>query len=226
VGEYKPDRTRSILWHAGASSVSIAGIQLSLTAHLHACRLKESEIQRPKVFATARNNEKCNMCVKELGCDGAVNTTESPNWAAEIKGLNGGKGIDLVFDFVGAPYFQSNLEVLAQDGCIVNLGLLGGGMIPGPVDISPFVMKRVRFEGSTLRTRTLDYQIRLRDLFVEIVLPGLIEGRFVHLVDRVLKWDDVAKGHEMLEQNETKGKIVCTTASRPFEAAYDDGVQP
>lgn len=208
---YSQRRVKSILWHAGTSSVSIAGIQLSLAAHLfHKTKIGETAPEPPKVFATARSDEKCNMCVSQLGCTGAINTARTPDWAAAIKELNGGEGIDLVFDFVGGSYFQSNLNVLALDGAIINLGLLGGPIAPGPVDISGFIMKRARLEGSTLRTRSLDYQIRLRNLFVEKVLPGLVGGRFRHVVDTALKWEDVARAHEMLENNETKGKLVCT----------------
>ena len=60
IGEFEPGK--SILWHAGASSVSIAGQQLSKANGASA------------VFATARSDEKCEFCVKELGAKAAYNT--------------------------------------------------------------------------------------------------------------------------------------------------------
>lgn len=162
------------------------------------------------VFATARSDEKCEMCVKTLGCTGAVNTKKIPDWVAEVERLNGGNKIDIIFDFIGGgSYFQSNLYALALDGILVNLGLLGGAVVPSPVDISPIIMKRCKIVGSTLRTRSLEYQVRLRDLFVEKVLPGLVDGQFVHIVDQVIEWKNIAEAHRMLENNKTKGKIVC-----------------
>ncbi|EGD91838.1 hypothetical protein H112_00440 [Trichophyton rubrum D6] len=206
VGGYDADTTRSILWHAGASSVSIAGIQLSRLANS-----LRSDIPAPKVFATARSDEKSNFCVQELSCVGAVNTsTHGKDWDEEIKKMNGGQGIDLIIDYVGPTYFQQNLNVAARDGRIVLLGLLAGSILPDGVDIRPVLMKRLKFEGSTLRSRDVNYQARVRELFEEKVFRGLKTGLFKHVVDSVFKWEDIQKAHELVESNKTKGKVICT----------------
>jgi NADPH:quinone reductase-like Zn-dependent oxidoreductase len=129
----------------------------------------------------------------------------------EIKKLNNGKGIDLIVDFIGGSSFSSLLELAAQDGKIVNLGLLGGATteIGKAVDVSPFVMKRLRYEGSTLRSRDVSYQARVRQLFEARALPGLLDGTLTHYVERVFKWEDVIQAHELMESNATMGKIVC-----------------
>jgi NADPH:quinone reductase-like Zn-dependent oxidoreductase len=72
-------------------------------------------------------------------------------------------GVNISVDFVGGPYFQGNLDVVARDGHIVTLGALGGTKLPAGVDIGAFVRKRIRFEGSSLRSRDPDYQGKLRD---------------------------------------------------------------
>lgn len=135
--------------------------------------------------------------------------TGHPNWVEEIKKQNDGNGIDLIIDFVGAPYFQSNLDLLAQDGRVVMLGLMGGSILPDKVNVGTLLRKRARVEGSTLRSRSLEYQIRLRDLFVEKVMPGLLDGTYEHHTEKVFDWEDVVLAHEMMERNETKGKLVC-----------------
>ncbi|KAK2858488.1 hypothetical protein FQN49_004687 [Arthroderma sp. PD_2] len=206
VGAYSADTTRSVLWHAGASSVSIAGIQISRLANS-----LRSDIPPPKVFATTRSDEKCNFCVQDLSCAGAVNTTTHSNdWAEEVKKLNDGEGVDLIVDYVGPTYFQPNLNLAAKDGRIVLLGLLAGSVLPDKVDIRPILAKRLRFEGSTLRSRDVNYQAKLRELFEEKVFSGLQKGMFKHVVDSVFKWEDIQKAHELIESNSTKGKIVCT----------------
>src|SRR4051812_22344106 len=111
VAKFTPGK--SILWHAGASSVSIAGIQLSSA---------DSAFQ---VFATARQDEKCKFAVDTLGATAAFNTT-SQDWVSEVKKATEGKGVDIIVDFIGGPYFQQNLEAIAKDGVIVALGLMGG----------------------------------------------------------------------------------------------------
>ncbi|KAI5924927.1 putative ToxD-like zinc binding oxidoreductase [Camillea tinctor] len=208
VGQYSPETTRSIVWHAGASAVSVAGIQLSKYAHL----VDSPSSPAPKVFATARKQDKCDFIVEELGATGAVNMSEHPDkksWTSEIKAKNGGQGVDLVIDFLGGPYLESNLDVLAIDGSIVQLGWLDGPNTQGNANIAGFLTKRARVQGSQLRSRSLEYQIRLRDFFEANVLPGLVDGRFKHVIERVVPWERVHEAHELLESNQTKGKVVC-----------------
>lgn len=107
VGGYDEKTTQSILWHAGASAVSIAGIQLSLAAN-ESVGLENSPKPRPVVLATARQDAKCDLA-KSLGAAGAVNTSMNTDWVSEIKKMNGGRGVDLLIDFLGGPAFESNL---------------------------------------------------------------------------------------------------------------------
>ncbi|KJY01777.1 quinone oxidoreductase like protein [Zymoseptoria brevis] len=208
VGEYTPSKVKSILWHAGASSVSIAGIQLSL--NLASAPLK--------VYATTRQDAKCDFVTKQIGAHAAFNTTKSHpaadgsvggTWADEVKRVNGGEGVDLVMDFVGAPYFAANLAVLAKDGRVVQLGVMGGTILPAGVYISSFVMKRASFVGCTLKSRDAEYQGELRDLFAETVVPKLVMGDYRCSVEKVLSWRKIEKAHGMLEGNFTMGKVVC-----------------
>lgn len=186
---------KSILWHAGASGVSIAGIQLSRLAGAGA------------VFATAGTADKCAFVERELGATAAFNYREQ-DWVHEILKRTDGRGVDLVVDFVGASYFQKNLDVVARDGRICMLGLLGGSVVEN-VDIGKLLYKRARIEGSTLRSRDEEYQGKLRDRLEEY-LPKFDSGELRILIDTVLPWEEVSKAHKLLEANKTMGKIICT----------------
>jgi NADPH:quinone reductase-like Zn-dependent oxidoreductase len=155
VGEFAPGK--SILWHAGASSVSIAGIQLSRADNASA------------VYVTASSQDKIDFC-KSLGATAGFDYREQ-DWAQEILKATDGKGVDIVIDFVGQNYFQGNLDVAARDGRIVNLGALSGTKLKEGVDIGAFVRKRIRYEGSSLRSRDEGYQGKLRNTLVEHALP-------------------------------------------------------
>ncbi|KAL2128532.1 hypothetical protein VTI74DRAFT_9046 [Chaetomium olivicolor] len=120
----------------------------------------------------------------------------------------GGKGVDLVVDFVGGSYFQRNLDVVARDGRICMLGLMGGRKVEN-VDLGALLYKRVRIEGSTLRSRDEEYQGRLRDRLEEY-LPKFETGELKVLIDTVLPWEEIVKAHQLLEENKTMGKIICT----------------
>lgn len=186
-----------------------AGIQLALAG----------ASPPPKVFVTARQDAKINFCVEKLGATGGVNTTTSDDWAAEIRKLYNGAGIDLTVDYVGATTFQGCLDAAALDGRVVQLGVMGGtnlegqGRHGGGVDIAAFVRKRVKFVGSTLRSRDPEYQGRLRDLFVEKAMPGLLgedgHQKFENHVDTVMSWNEIDKAHSLMESNKAMGKIIC-----------------
>lgn len=186
---------KSILWHAGASGVSIAGIQLSRLAGAGA------------IFATAGTDDKCKFIEAELGATKAFNY-KSQDWSEEILKATDGKGVDLIVDFVGGSYFQKNLDAAARDGRIVMLGLMGG-RVAEKVDLGALLYKRVRIEGSTLRSRDEEYQGRLRDKLEEY-LPQFESGELKIYVDTVLPWEDIVKAHKLLEENKTMGKIICT----------------
>jgi NADPH:quinone reductase-like Zn-dependent oxidoreductase len=79
VADYQPKQ--SILWHAGASNVSIAGIQLSKAE------------SASKIFATTRSDEKNKFVVEKLGATAAYNS-ETQDWAEEILKATDGKGVD------------------------------------------------------------------------------------------------------------------------------------
>ena len=194
VGEYSPGK--SILWHAGASSVSIAGVQLSKADKASA------------IYVTAGSQEKIDFCVKELGATAGFNY-RTQDWAKEILQATEGKGVDIVIDFIGQNYFQGNLDVAARDGRVVHLGAMSGTKLPAGVDMGAFVRKRVRFEGSTLRSRDEDYQGKLRNTLVEHSIPKLKDGSFKVPIEKVFSWEDIVKAHQLMESNQTKGKIIC-----------------
>jgi NADPH:quinone reductase-like Zn-dependent oxidoreductase len=193
VGEFA--KGKSVLWHAGASGVSIAGIQLSKDSGASA------------IYATAGSDEKCRFIEGELGATKALNYKTS-EWDKEILEATGGKGVDLIVDFIGATYFQKNLNVAARDCHWVCLGLMGGAELNG-VNIGPLLFKRVRIEGSTLRSREPEYQGKLRDKLAEYI-PHFETGALKVKIDTVLPWEEIIKAHELMESNKITGKIICT----------------
>ncbi|CAH0039974.1 unnamed protein product [Clonostachys rhizophaga] len=186
---------KSILWHAGASGVSIAGIQLSKIAGA------------TQVYATSGSDEKCQFITKELGATAAFNY-KTMKWEEEIKRHTNGKGVDYIVDFVGGSYFQQNILAAARDGRIAILGILGGDIAP-KVDISQVLYKRLRIEGSTLRSRDEEYQGRIRNE-LETYLPSFESGKLKTYTDKVLPWEYVQKAHEYVEDSKNLGKVICT----------------
>lgn len=161
---------------------------------------------------TAGSQEKIDFCVNELGATAGFNYRTS-DWAKEILDRTGGEGVNLIIDYIGANYFGPNLSAVSRDGQIVILGLLSGGQLPNGVDITPILRKRVKLEGSSLRSRDEDYQKSLRDLLIDTALEKLRDGTFTVYVERVFEFDQIIDAHKLLESNKTKGKVICTINS-------------
>ncbi|KAK0741256.1 hypothetical protein B0T18DRAFT_472802 [Schizothecium vesticola] len=193
--ELQPGQT--VLWHAGASGVSIAGIQLSVAAGAGA------------VFATVGSDDKVAFVEGELGATKGVNY-KTGDWVKEVLEATGGRGVDCVVDLVGGgDYFNKNLDVLAKDGRVAVLGLLGG-RVAERVDVGKLLFKRARVQGSSLRSRSVEYQGKLRERLEEEALPRFETGEFRVFVERVMPWGEIVEAHQLMEGNQTKGKIVCT----------------
>lgn len=122
--------------------------------------------------------------------------------------------MDIIIDFIAADTFGANLNAAARDGRIVNLASLSGGKLKpeaaSSVDLGNFVRKRIRFEGSSLRSRDEDYQGRLRDQLVDHALPKFKDGSFKNHIEKVFSWEDIQEAHRLMESNRTKGKLICT----------------
>jgi NADPH:quinone reductase-like Zn-dependent oxidoreductase len=198
IGDFS--KGKSILWHAGASGVAIAGQQLSKANGASA------------VYATARSDDKTDFCVKELGATAAFNTTKV-DWADEVLKATGNKGVDIIIDFLGPAELSRNLRAAAKDAKIVSLACLGGPNLK-PEHEQPnflsFFAKRIRFEGSGLRSRDEQYQGKLRDQMVEHALPKFKDGSFKVFIEKVLPWEKIQDAHKLMESNQTKGKLICT----------------
>lgn len=177
--------------------MSIAGIQLSRRAGA------------ARVLATAGGPEKCAFVEGELGAARAFDYKADPGWErAVLAATPGGAGADLIVDFVAGPYAQKNLDCAARGARVVQLAAMGGAAVR-ELDVAQLLYKRVRWEGSTLRSRDEEYQGRLRDR-LEGYLPDFVSGELRVFVDRVFRMDEIQEAHALMEKNVTRGKIICT----------------
>src|SRR5581483_2677193 len=101
------------LVHGGGGGVGTAAIRL-----LHE--------EGRRVFVTAGSDDKCERCVA-LGATAAINY-RTEDFAARVRELTGGRGVDVVLDHIGARYLGGNVAVLAPGGRLVEIGLMGGAV--------------------------------------------------------------------------------------------------
>jgi putative PIG3 family NAD(P)H quinone oxidoreductase len=184
-------RGESVLVHAGASGVGTAAIQLARAAGAH-------------VFATAGSDEKLALC-RQLGAELATNYKREP-FQERVAEATQGRGVDLVLDFVGAPYWEANMAALAAGGRLMLIGFLGGSR--GEFDIGPIMSKSLTVAGTTLRRTPLPRKIALARAFAEFALPRFERGELRPVIDAVYPIAQAAEAHRTLESNSNAGKVV------------------
>ncbi len=190
IGELRAGET--VLLHAGASGVGTAGIQIA-------------KVLGATVVVTAGSKEKLNAC-KKLGALEAVNYKEGP-FSSRVLQVTSNKGVNLIVDFVGAPYWEQNVNVLGVDGRIVILATMGGSQIR-EFDLRALMGKRIQLTGSTLRNRSGQYKAALTADFAAFALPLFRDGRLKAVVDKVFPWKEASQAHKYVEENRNIGKVV------------------
>ena len=73
-------------------------------------------------------------------------TTARPTSSRRCSELTGGKGVDLILDMVGGSYVGRNLEALATDGRLVQIGFMSGEST-APVDFRRIMARRLTITG-------------------------------------------------------------------------------
>jgi NADPH:quinone reductase-like Zn-dependent oxidoreductase len=160
---------------------------------------------RADVLVTAGSPEKLAAC-RGLGARIALNYREGP-FAPAVLDETDGRGVDVLLDFVGAPYWEQNLTCLATDGRLVLIATMGGSEVEG-ADLRALMRKRVQLTATTLRARSLAYKAELTRQASAFLLPRLEDGRVRPVLDSVFALEQAAEAHRRMEENRNTGKIV------------------
>lgn len=182
----------TLLVHGGTSGIGLAAIKLA------------REIGA-RVFATAGSAEKC-AAAERNGAESAINYKEQ-DFAERIAALTQGKGVDVILDIVGAPYFARNLRSLAKDGRLVEVSAIEGAKV-NDFDISELMRRRATITGSMMRPRSAAEKAGIARSLLENVWPALDAGRCAPVIDQVFPLSKVADAHRRMETSAHIGKIM------------------
>ncbi|KAH9480226.1 Quinone oxidoreductase PIG3 [Psilocybe cubensis] len=197
IGQVK--QNDNVLVHAGASGVGVSAIQL---ARVYGART---------VTATTSTQEKIDWLLNlPNGATHAANY-KTEDFAAVVKEVTENKGANVVIDFVGRTHFNKNIEAMAIDGRMTMLALLSGTVVES-VNLAPILYKRLHIEGSTLRSRSLEYQRDLIAKFYKEVFPKITgesgAGPIRTYIHKVYPWTEIQAAHREMEANSNSGKII------------------
>jgi NADPH:quinone reductase-like Zn-dependent oxidoreductase len=147
-----------------------------------------------RVIATAGSDEKLAKA-RSLGADETINH-RTQDLVAEVKRLTGKRGVDVVFEHVGAEVWPKLILAVRKGGRIVTCGATSG--FDARMDLRHVFFRQIEILGSTMAPKG--------DLFP--ILGHVAAGRLKPVIDRVLPLTEAQAAHRLLEERAQFGKIV------------------
>ena len=179
-----------VLVHAAAGGVGLLLIQMAKKLGA-------------EVFGTVSTEEKA-AAAKRAGADVTIRYTEE-DFESVVRDKTDGKGLDCVYDSVGATTFEKSLACLRPRGMLILYGQSSG-------PVPPFDLAGLAKAGSVFVTRpTLGHYMLDREELLKRagdVLGWAARGELDVTIDRELPLADAAEAHRLLEGRKTSGKLL------------------
>jgi putative PIG3 family NAD(P)H quinone oxidoreductase len=182
------------LVHGGAGGIGTMAIQLAVRAGA-------------RVATTAGSAEKLAFC-RELGAEVLVDYREE-DFVERVREATGGHGADVVLDNMGAKYLARNVDVLADGGRLVVIGMQGGRK--AELDLGKLLARRGSVHATALRSRPATGRGGKAEIVAAVrheVWPDVERGVVRPVVDRRLPMSRAAEAHALLESSGHIGKVL------------------
>lgn len=182
--------------HAAAGATGGAVVQLAVAAGA-------------RVVALASTTAKAEQALV-LGARHAVTTGGTPDVAAAVRELTGGRGADVVYDAGGRDTFEASLAMLATRGTLVLYGAATG-------DVPPFQLARLSglTAGSGAGSLTVSWLSASdflrgadRGLAMRAVLAEVDAGRLNPRIHERFALREAAAAHQLLASRTVTGKLL------------------
>jgi NADPH2:quinone reductase len=181
-----------LLQQGGSSGIGITAIQLA-------------KALGSKVLATAGSEEKCQAC-RDYGADVAIKY-KTEDFVEIGKKFTNGRGVDAIFDMVGGDYIPRELDLLAREGRLCFVALMGGTKVKD-ADFGIIQRKHLTVTGSTLRGRPVADKAQIVSALKEKVWPLWAQGKLRTCTYKTFPLAEAAKAHALMESSQHIGKII------------------
>jgi NADPH2:quinone reductase len=180
----------TVLVHAAAGGTGLLLVQIA-------------KLLGARVIGTVSTEEKAQLA-RAAGADATINYAKQ-DFAAEVRKLTDGKGVNVVYDSVGRETYEKSLDCLAPLGMLVIFGQASG-------PVPPFDTAVLNAKGSlTLARPSLTHNVashadvvrRAGDLF-----KWIEAGKLQVKIGRTFKLADAPSAHRELESRRSTGKIL------------------
>ena len=198
----------SVLIHAAAGGSGSAAIQLAKHAGA-------------RVFATAGSEEKLALC-RELGAELTLNY-RAGDFAQAVLDATNGRGVDVVFDNVGAAVMERSMHCIAYNGRYLMMGFASDKavadekwIVPRRVMLGNFKLCGVLLAyapeaAAPLLKRGLGWNFvssRTGERITREVIEGVLSKQLRPVIGRVVSFDDVPAAVEAMAARETVGRTI------------------
>jgi len=162
-----------------------------------------AKMRGARVLGTTSTDAKAAIA-RQAGIDEIIFYTKQ-DFETEVKRLTSGRGVDVIYDSVGAPTYMQGLNCLRQRGMMVLFGQSGGKVPP----IDPTILNT---KGSLFLTRPslAHYCANREELLWRAgdVLQWVASGKLKLAIDRTYPLAQAAQAHRDLESRATAGKVL------------------
>ncbi len=178
----------TLLVHGAGGGVGSAAVQIGIGAGA-------------RVFGSVRS-ERAATAVRDLGAE----VVPDEGFVLRVLELTDGRGVDVIVELVGAPHFPANLDVVADQGRVIVVGVGAGDEVSLP--LRGLMRRRATLRGTTLRARPLEQKAAAVRAFEREVVPLLADGRARILLDSTFRVGDVHAAFERLASPGKAGKVL------------------
>ncbi len=175
----KPGET--ILIHAGGSGIGSAAIQLAKNI---GCT----------IITTVGSDDKVEKCL-ELGADHVINYRED-RFEGRVRKITKKRGVDVVFEHVGADTWQGSMFSLKRGGRLVTCGSTSG--VSAPTNLMMLFQQQLKLLGS--------FGCRMENM--ADAMHKMAKGQVVPVIDREIEFGDLATALERMQNRKVFGKII------------------
>ena len=170
-----------VLIIAAGAGIGVLGMQIAAAAGA-------------RVIVTAGSEDKLRQA-RELGAQFAVNHRD-PSWPEQVRKWTGGRGVDVVFEHVGAATWEGSLRSLARGGRLVTCGGHSGFSVN--INLWHLFVKEHTIIGSFAGSR---------DDFMNVL--RLVEQRKIKpVIQQIFSLEDLTKAQALMESRQVFGKLI------------------
>ena len=187
----KLQRGETLLIMGASSGAGVASIHLA-------------KLIGARSIGTSGSQQKLDQ-LKAAGLDVGI-ATRKPDFAAQVRELTGGKGVDLVINGVGGSVFAECLRTLGFRGRLATVGYVDN-VFKAEIDLSAVHAWRLEIFGVSNAHLPAAGKAEAAAGFKRDVLPALVDGRIVPLVDKVYPFDELPAAKERMDTSGMVGKI-------------------